>query len=76
MGSENMEFAVIGLGKMGANLALQAMEKGLHVVGLDEKEPSSELLDKGLTFIKDMKDLKNELSRLGWHSFISRPGPQ
>ncbi len=29
------EFGVIGLGRMGANLSLQALEKGMRVVGYD-----------------------------------------
>jgi len=31
------EFGVIGLGRMGANLSLQALEKGMRVVGFDIK---------------------------------------
>lgn len=32
------EFGVVGLGRMGANLALQALEKGMQVVGFDLKK--------------------------------------
>ena len=31
------EYGVVGLGRMGGNLALQAMQKGIEVVGLDLK---------------------------------------
>lgn len=30
-----MEFGIIGLGRMGANLALQALDNGMRVVGFD-----------------------------------------
>ncbi len=61
MGNQDLQFGIIGLGKMGANLALNAMEKGINVAGLDKKEPARELLDNGLKFIKDMSDFKSEL---------------
>jgi len=31
------EFCIVGLGRMGANLARQALGKGMHVVGFDRK---------------------------------------
>ena len=37
------EFGVIGLGRMGANLSLQALEKGMRVVGFDIKKVPEEL---------------------------------
>ncbi len=56
------EFGIVGLGKMGGNLALQGLEKGFSVVGTDKKKPADELTDKGLTFIDDMESFKRELS--------------
>jgi 6-phosphogluconate dehydrogenase len=41
-------FAIVGLGKMGGNLALQALEKGFRVVGVDRMEISQSLIDAGL----------------------------
>jgi 6-phosphogluconate dehydrogenase len=33
------EFGVVGLGRMGGNLALQALAKGMRVVGYQRHEP-------------------------------------
>ncbi len=46
-------FGLVGLGKMGSNLALQALEKGLQVVGLDRKGAPRELLEAGLKEVKE-----------------------
>jgi 6-phosphogluconate dehydrogenase len=43
-----LELGIVGLGRMGANLALQALEKGMRVVGLDVRAPSVELREAGL----------------------------
>ena len=56
------EFGVIGLGKMGANISLQALEKEMSVCGLDRKDPSDELLDAGLKQMRDMSEFKKHLS--------------
>jgi len=40
-------FGVVGLGKMGGNLAMQALEKGMRVVGLIQGNPPAELLAAG-----------------------------
>ncbi len=42
---------IVGLGKMGGNLAFQALEKGMRVVGLTQGDPPEELLEKGLISI-------------------------
>ncbi|MHC1630792.1 MAG: phosphogluconate dehydrogenase (NAD(+)-dependent, decarboxylating) [Methanotrichaceae archaeon] len=39
--SEEMKLGIIGLGKIGGNLALQAVEKGIFVVGKDKSENRS-----------------------------------
>jgi 6-phosphogluconate dehydrogenase len=57
----NGEFGIIGLGKMGANLALQALEKNVRVSGYTLGSPSSELLKAGLV---DAGDLKGFLTSL------------
>ncbi|NJK80862.1 MAG: hypothetical protein HC876_04345 [Chloroflexaceae bacterium] len=36
---------IVGLGSMGGNLAMQALEKGLHVVGLTNKDAPPELVE-------------------------------
>jgi 6-phosphogluconate dehydrogenase len=42
------EFGVIGLGRMGGNLALQALDQGMRVVGFDTAPPREELVGAGL----------------------------
>lgn len=48
MDHKKLEFGIIGLGKMGANLTLQAMEKGIRVVGFTLGEISAELKKAGM----------------------------
>jgi len=55
--SNLLEFGIIGLGKMGANLSLQALEKGLGVAGYDIGAISTELLEKGLRPAKSLQGL-------------------
>ena len=52
---------IIGLGKIGANLALQCLEKGISVVGLD-KEDKPELSEKGAKIAKTYDEFANLLS--------------
>jgi 6-phosphogluconate dehydrogenase len=48
----NMELGIIGLGKMGANIALYGMEKGIKIVGKARgKKP--ELTQKGVLVVED-----------------------
>jgi len=62
MNSMKNEFGVIGLGRMGGNLALQAMEKGIRVVGFELKGPSQELIREGLVTIQNLEDFRKHLS--------------
>lgn len=39
-----MKFGIVGLGKMGSNIALQSLEKGFEVVGVDLQQ--KEFLEK------------------------------
>ena len=55
-----MEFGIIGLGKMGGSLALQAVEKGIRVVGLD-RTPRQELAKNGVTVTTGLKEFIAEL---------------
>jgi 6-phosphogluconate dehydrogenase len=56
------ELGVVGLGRMGGNLALQAMEKGIRVVGFMRKETPQEFLQKGLVVTRNLNDFRKELS--------------
>lgn len=47
---------------MGGNLAVQALEKGFGVTGMDKKPPSQELLDKGLNSIDNLEVMATELA--------------
>jgi 6-phosphogluconate dehydrogenase len=55
-------FAIIGLGKMGSNLARQALEKKLRVFGNTKGAPPADLLDEGMKPIANLSDLKAAMS--------------
>ncbi len=57
----HMAFGLVGLGKMGANLALQALEKETRVVGFDLKGVSAELKQAGLAEVKDLAGFRTHL---------------
>jgi 6-phosphogluconate dehydrogenase len=57
-----MELGIIGLGKMGGSLALNAVEKGVKVVGKDVSS-RPELSKKGIKIVYDFKTLAAMLSR-------------
>lgn len=50
-------FAIIGLGRIGGGLALQALSKGHRVVGLDVAGASEDLLRAGLLEARTLDDL-------------------
>jgi 6-phosphogluconate dehydrogenase len=56
------EFGVIGLGRMGANLALHALEKGIRVVGYDLHHAPAELIRRGLDEINGLHLLRERLT--------------
>jgi 6-phosphogluconate dehydrogenase len=56
-----MEWGLVGLGKMGGNLALQALEKGMSVVGFDLKRAPDEYLKAGLVQIQKLEDFRQKL---------------
>jgi len=66
MANVNREFGIVGLGRMGANLALQALEKGIRVVGFDVKRAPAELTRVGMVEI---------LSLEGFHDKLTQPRP-
>src|SRR5437868_580283 len=56
------EWGLIGLGKMGANLALHAIEQGSQVYGYDLKSAPEEYLKAGLIQVPDLKSFRLKLS--------------
>jgi 6-phosphogluconate dehydrogenase len=52
-----MELAIIGLGKMGSSLALQALDSGIKVFGLTQGKISDELTDRGLIACENLEHL-------------------
>jgi len=62
MADVRREFGVVGLGRMGANLSLQALEKGIRVVGFDIKGVPEELIKAGMAGVSSLKGFHDELS--------------
>lgn len=62
MNKNRLDFGIVGLGRMGGNLALHAMEQGIKVVGADRKQASKDLRDLGLVQIDDFGQFKEELT--------------
>lgn len=58
--SKKQSFGVIGLGKMGGNLALQAIDKGYNLVGYD-LHPNEELQKYGLKQVPSVDIMIEEL---------------
>ncbi|HEX3034959.1 MAG TPA: decarboxylating 6-phosphogluconate dehydrogenase [Thermodesulfobacteriota bacterium] len=56
------EFGVVGLGRMGGNLSLNALGKGIRVVGYDIRGASKELLRAGLVEAKNLQGFRENLS--------------
>jgi 6-phosphogluconate dehydrogenase len=56
------EFGIVGLGRMGANLALQALEKGVQIVGFDLKEVPEELISAGFVQIHSLDGFREKLT--------------
>jgi len=62
MANIKREFGIVGLGRMGANLALQALEKGMRVVGFDIKKVPEELIRAGMVQIENIEGFREQLS--------------
>ena len=60
--STKMEFGMIGLGRMGGNLARQALEKGIRVVGYDKGTIADDLIKSGLIVTASLEEFKKNLS--------------
>lgn len=57
------EFGVIGLGNLGGNLTVQALEKRFRVVGYDKREAPKHLLAAGLEAAKGVSEFRHKLTR-------------
>jgi 6-phosphogluconate dehydrogenase len=62
MAGFDREFGIVGLGRMGANLALQALEKGIRVVGFDVKKAPDELARAGMVETPSLDGFREKLS--------------
>jgi 6-phosphogluconate dehydrogenase len=61
--SPKPQLGIVGLGRMGGGLALQALDKGMGVVGRARHSPSPELLEAGLVWLQDLADFRHALPR-------------
>src|ERR1700744_5459191 len=59
---ENKTYGIIGLGKMGLNLALQAAEKGYKIIGYD-KHPPQGASEPNLVLADSLKGLIDQLPK-------------
>jgi 6-phosphogluconate dehydrogenase len=57
-----IEFGIVGLGRMGGGLALQALEKGLRVAGFEQRGPGAELVAAGLIACQKFSDFREHLA--------------
>lgn len=62
MAEAKKEFGVVGLGKMGMNLSLDALQKGMRVAGYDTKGIPADLKQAGLVEVKGLDEFRNVLS--------------
>ena len=61
-----MKIGVVGLGKMGANIALNLMDHGHEVVGFDASDVAREKAgQEGITAVASMAELVGSLSAVG-----------
>jgi 6-phosphogluconate dehydrogenase (decarboxylating) len=58
-------FAIIGLGKMGGNLARQALSKGFHVAGYTKGAAAADLVEAGLIAGGGLNDLPPSVEDTG-----------
>ncbi|HKF37414.1 MAG TPA: decarboxylating 6-phosphogluconate dehydrogenase [Ktedonobacteraceae bacterium] len=56
------EYGVVGLGRMGGNLARQALEKGIGVVGYTRHAAPPDMIEAGLVEIRSYADFRKHLS--------------
>ena len=59
-----MKIGVVGLGKMGANIALNLLDQGVEVVGYDIDNNSRMLASKqGISVVSSIQSLVSELPK-------------
>jgi len=63
MATVKREFGVVGLGRMGGNLARQALEEGMKVVGLTKEGAPPDLKKMGLVEINKLGDFVKHLEK-------------
>ena len=56
------EFGVVGLGRMGGDLVLQALEKGMRVVGFTRRGGPDDMLGAGLVEVGSLEEFKARLA--------------
>jgi 6-phosphogluconate dehydrogenase len=56
------EYGVVGLGRMGGNLARQALEKGIRVAGFTRHSAPADMIEAGLVEVRSYEDLKAQLT--------------
>lgn len=56
------EYGIVGLGRMGGNLARQALEKEIRMVGFTRHGAPEDMIEGGLTEVRSYEDLKAQLS--------------
>ena len=56
------EYGVVGLGRMGGNLARQALEKGIRVVGFARRGAPPDMVEAGLVEAGSLADFKEHLA--------------
>lgn len=59
---ENKTYGIIGLGKMGGNLALQAADKGYKIIGYDKHLPA-EIEQENIVLVHSLQSLAEQLER-------------
>src|SRR3712207_9176663 len=55
------EYGVVGLGRMGGNLARQAMDKGMRVVGFTRHGAPEDMVEAGLVEIHTLAEFREHL---------------
>lgn len=63
MAHPKLRIGIVGLGKMGGNLAIQAMEKGYGVIGYDKSPFSDELRNTAIEKVDDIKGFSQQLEK-------------
>ncbi len=61
MAAQSRQMGIVGLGKMGANLALNALDHGIGVVGNSLGGAPKETVDAGLVEVSDLSGFRDEM---------------